>query len=362
MNKRKILNILSNNELIWEDLTLDEVYQAYIDCRKNKSTKDSTIEFEIELFRNLFQIYRELRTRIYKISESIRFVVLEPSPREVWAANFRDRIVQHIVYNRIKETVYRKLSPDTCACIPGKGTHYAANKAHRYVQSVTNNWKEDAWYLKCDFKNFFGSLNKNIIFNYVKEFFKDANKDTMWLLEKIIFHDPRSNYKNNSTPYKDSLIPKHKSLLYNAPNVGLAIGNILSQILANLILNKLDHFINRTLKIKYVRYVDDFVLIDKDKEKLKRALKLIKPIISKLELTLNDKKTFIQKTSRGVDFIGFVSKPYHLEIRKRTLKKAKTAIYSEDFRKFQTYLGIMKNGNNQNKTRKYCNLVYKYLN
>ena len=361
MNKRKILNILSNNELIWEDLTLDEVYQAYIDCRKNKSTKDSTIEFEIELFRNLFQIYRELKNKTYEIGESIRFVVLEPSPREVWAANFRDRIVQHIVYNRIKEEVYRRLSPDTCACIPGKGTHYAAKKAHKYVQSVTNNWKEDAWYLKCDFQNFFGSLNKNIIFDYVKEFFKDADKDTMWLLEKIIFHDPRTNYKNNSTPYKDSLIPKHKSLLYNLPNIGLAIGNILSQVLANLILNKLDHFINRTLKIKYVRYVDDFVLIDKDKEKLKRALELIKPMISKLELTLSDKKTFIQKTSRGVDFVGFVSKPYHLEVRKRTLKKAKTAIYSEDFRKLKAYLGIMKNGNNQNKKRNLMILVYKNL-
>ena len=356
------MTISSNNELIWKDLTLDEVFQAYIDCRKNKSTKDSTIEFEIELFRNLFQIYRELKTRTYEIGESIRFVVLEPSPREIWAANFRDRIVQHIAYNRIKEIVYRKLSPDTCACIPGKGTHYAVNKLHKYVQSVTNNWKEDAWYLKCDFKNFFGSLNKNIIFNYVKEIFKDDYKDTLWLLEKIIFHDPRTNYKNNSTEYKDSLIPRHKSLLYNAPDIGLAIGNILSQILANLILNELDHFINRKLKIKYVRYVDDFVLIDKDKEKLKRALKLIKPIISKLELTLNDKKTFIQKTSRGVDFVGFVSKPYHLEIRRKTILKVLNSIETRDFCKFQSYLGIMKNGNNWNKRRKYLKLIYKSLN
>lgn len=344
---------------VWDDLTIQEVFTAYEDCRKNKSMKETTIEFEIDIHKNIYDIYKDLKYKTYEISESIKFVTLEPKPREIWAANFRDRIVQHVVYNRISPKIHNLLSPDTCACIPGRGTHYAAKRLHSKAQSVTNSWKEEAYYLKCDFANFFNSLNKEIMYQQVAEVFQ--HKDLLWLIRKIIFHDPRNNYKNNSTKYKDSLVPNHKSLLYNDIMVGIPIGNITSQLLANFYLRKMDNFINKKLKVQYVRYVDDFVILSKDKTQLKQILKDIKIFIKDLKLELSLKKTFINKINRGVDFVGFVSKPHHLEIRKRTMKKAKDAIYCGDFRKIYAYLGMLKNGNNYNKRTRIINNMYKYI-
>ncbi len=344
---------------IWKDLTINEVFTAYEDCRKNKSTKDTTIEFEIDVHKNLYKIYKDLKYKTYEIGESIKFVTLEPKPREIWAANFRDRIVQHIVYNRISPKIYNLFSPDTCACIPGRGTHYAAKRLHKKVQSITNNWKEEAYYLKCDFSNFFNTLNKEIIYQQITEVFN--HKDLLWLIEKIIFHDSRTNYKDNSNKYKDSLVPKHKSLLYNDILVGIPIGNITSQLFANFYLRKMDNYINKTLKVSYIRYVDDFIVLSKDKEQLKQIAKDIRIFIKDLKLELNPKKTFINKIHRGVDFVGFVSKPYHLEIRKRTMKKAKDAIYCGDFKKIYAYLGMLKNGNNYNKRTRIKNNMYKYM-
>src|SRR6185369_13768262 len=131
--------------------------------RENKRNTYTALSFEQDLERNLYQLYGELASGTYRPGSSICFVVTRPKPREVWAANFRDRVVHHLLYNRIGPRFERSFIADSCACIPGRGTLYAARRLEAKVRSVTANWARPAWYLKCDVANFFVAIDKRIL-------------------------------------------------------------------------------------------------------------------------------------------------------------------------------------------------------
>ena len=109
------------------NFTLADLFKAYFDCRKNKRCKITALKFELNLEENLLKLYKEIKSGQYKIGKSICFVVTRPKPREVWAANFRDRIVHHLIYNFISERFYKKFIYDTYSCIPKRGTLAAAS-------------------------------------------------------------------------------------------------------------------------------------------------------------------------------------------------------------------------------------------
>lgn len=116
------------------DFSFTELVQAYFDCRTNKRASRTALEFEINLERNLAQLDRELRQGTYTPGPSICFVVTHPKPREVWAAQFRDRIVHHLLYNKIGPRFEARFIADSCACIKGRGTLYAAKRLDAKVQ------------------------------------------------------------------------------------------------------------------------------------------------------------------------------------------------------------------------------------
>ena len=149
------------------DITMDELVMAYLDCVKNKRSKDSTIDFDINAFENLGELYEDLTTGNYEIGQSICFVVTKPRTREVWAADFRDRIVHHLIYRRICDKFNRSFVADSCACIPGRGTLYGAKRLERHIRSFTNNWSIPGYYLKMDLANFFVSIDKKILWETV---------------------------------------------------------------------------------------------------------------------------------------------------------------------------------------------------
>ncbi|HBO82067.1 MAG TPA: reverse transcriptase, partial [Cupriavidus sp.] len=133
---------------------------AYFDCRRRKRNTHSALVFEQRLERNLRDLHDELMDGSYKPGRSICFVVTRPKPREVWAADFRDRVVHHLLYNQIAPRFHASFIADSCACIPGRGTLYAAERLEAKVRSITQNWVHPAWYLKCDLANFFVSIDK----------------------------------------------------------------------------------------------------------------------------------------------------------------------------------------------------------
>jgi len=116
--------------------TFEKLYQAYLDCRKTKRKTINALEFEWNLERNLFQLQKELETKSYRPGRSICFAIKDPSPREIFAATFRDRVVHHLLINEIESIGEKKLIFDTFSCRKNKGTHLAIKKLKKFIKKI----------------------------------------------------------------------------------------------------------------------------------------------------------------------------------------------------------------------------------
>jgi len=308
------------------DFTIQDLYKAYYECRKRKRSSLSAMEFEFNLESNMFKLYEDLKSGNYQIGKSICFVVLKPKPREVWAASFRDRIVHHLVYNAIKERFYACFINDTFSCIPDRGTLNAARRVAKYAQAVSDNYTKNAYYLKADLKNFFVSIDKDILYQALLE--KIPEKWLQNLVSLIVYHDPKDNVIIQSPDWKFNLLPAYKSLWNSSIDKGLPIGNLTSQFFSNVYLNALDQFVKHELKCKYYcRYVDDFVIMEKSPQRLNYCYERIAEFVrEKLLLELHRDKKTINFVKNGVDFVGYVIKPNRFYLRQRVLKEIFRAI------------------------------------
>jgi len=316
--------------------TLEKLYQAYLNCRKTKRKTINALKFEWNLEKNLFQLYKELETKKYRPGRSICFAVKEPVPREIFAASFKDRIVHHLLIGEIENIGEREFIFDSFACRKNKGTHLTIERLKNFIRKATKNYREKTNYLQLDISGFFIGINHQILYSLFKKMIIKQNQsyqwkqDILWLAKIIIFHQPTKNYilKDDSDLLK--LIPFRKSL-FNAPaGNGLAIGNYSSQFFANLYLNELDQFIKRKLKCEYyVRYVDDFIILNKSREKLKCWKNEIDYFLKeKLGLELNPRKTKLQLINKGIDFLGYFVKPNYALVRKKVVKRLKNKLYN----------------------------------
>lgn len=333
--------------------------QAYFDCRKSKRSSLSALAFEVNLERNLILLRDELVDNTYTPGQSICFVITQPKPREVWAADFRDRIVHHLLYNHIAPRFYSRFIADSCACIPGRGTLYAAERLESKVRSITQNWSKPAFYLKCDFANFFVSIDKNLLFPQLAKHISEP----WWLAltHTVLFHDPRQNYELHGRQQDVNRVPEYKRLGSQPAHLGLPIGNLSSQFFANVYLDALDQFIKHQIKARhYIRYVDDFVLLHESPQWLNAALARINTFVAeRLNAKLNPKKTIIQPIDRGIDFVGQVIKPWHRTTRKRTVNSAiyrvATMPAERMYESFNSYFGLFRQATANHKDR--CKLA-----
>lgn len=282
----------------------------------------SALAFEADLERNLVTLYRELADGDYQPGSSICFVITRPKPREVWAADFRDRIVHHLLYNRVAPRFYASFIADSCACILGRGTLYAGRRLEQKVRSITRNWRRRAFYLKADIANFFVSIDKYIL----AELLLRRIPEPWWraLAELVLFHDPRENFTLQSSPERLTLIPPHKSLFKKPRGKGLPIGNLSSQFFANVYLDVLDQYVKHRIGAAYyIRYVDDFVLLHESPEWLNSARERMEELLAlRLALHLNPSKTILQPIERGIDFVGHEVRPWRRLTRRRTVNNA----------------------------------------
>lgn len=299
-----------------------ELVQAYFDCRRNKRNTASALAFEQNLETNLVRLYDELLNDTYQPGRSVCFVITRPKPREVWAADFRDRIVHHLFYNRISPRFYASFIKDSCACIPGRGTLYAAKRLEKKIRSATENWSKPCFYLKCDLANFFVSIDKQILQQQIAAKVTDG----WWLAlgEQILFHDPRQDYEFKGIAETINLVPPHKRLINQPSHLGLPIGNLSSQFFANIYLDTLDQYIKHRIGARhYIRYVDDFILLHPSHQWLNAALADIAAFLpARLNAQLNTSKTILQPVDRGVDFVGQVIKPWRRTTRLRSQHEA----------------------------------------
>ncbi len=334
--------------------SLSELLQAYYDCRKHKRNTHSALGFEFNLESNIVQLMDELLSGTYQPGKSICFVVTRPKAREVWAADFRDRIVHHLLYNKISARFENSFLADSCACIKGRGTLYAGQRLESKIRSITQNWSVPAFYLKCDLANFFVSIDKNVLLNLLR---KKINEPWwMALAEKVLMHDPRTNYITHSSEKFFDLVPPHKRLANQSANLGLPIGNLSSQFFANIYLNELDQFVKHQLHVKhYIRYVDDFLLLHESPQQLNKWLNSINEFLPKIGAKLNPKKTIIQPIDRGVDFVGHVIKPFHRVTRKKSvnqaIKRIKTINKKDLMKTANSYFGLLRQASHSHESR-----------
>lgn len=324
----------------WKICDFQKLLQAHKKSRRGKGNKNSIMKFETETQYNIFAIKRELETKTYKIGKYNEFKVYEPKERDIMSLGYRDRIVQHVLCDNVLEPYLdARLDYDNAACRKGKGTHFALDRLKRHMKTAYNLWGCDYWVLKCDIRKYFYNIDHNILKEMLYKHIED--EDIKWLLDIII------DSTNGS--------------------VGLPIGNMTSQWLAVFYLDTMDKYIRTELGIKlYSRYMDDFVLIHKDREYLKVCLlKLREFLADKLKLELNE-KTQIFPIRNGVDYVGFHS--YLTEtgkvirkLRKKSKQKMKRKIhrfneaYSKgeiDFEKVRqstaSWIGHAKHGNTYN--------------
>jgi len=299
--------------------TFKQIYRAYIDCRKNKRNKPDALEFEVNQEEKLSRLVAALNDRSYQPATSVCFYVEKPKGREIFAADFQDRIIHHLIYNELAPVWEKIFIDQSFACRPGKGTHRAAKMLQSYLRKITRNGKKTAYYLKLDIKNFFMSINKMVLYRLLCK--KCKNEGLKWLLKVVIFHDPTRDYELRSSKRLKKKIPQQKSLFYALENCGLPIGNLTSQFFANVYLNALDQFVKHVLKCRfYVRYVDDFILLATDKNQLLQwQQQIIKFLDDELLLQLNHAATKIDSIFNGVDFVGFIVRPFYMLCRRRVI-------------------------------------------
>jgi len=319
--------------------------QAYADCRRTKRNSASALAFEQHQERELYKLHHELLAGSWCPGQAYCFVVTAPKPREVWATPFRDRIVHHLLYNAVAPRIEASFIHTSCACIPGRGTLYAAQQLERMVRSVTHNWQRPAWYLKIDLANFFVAIDKAALRTQLQR----RIRSTWWrdLAIQILMHDPRTDYELRGDPRLLELVPPHKRLVNAPPDTGLPIGNLSSQFFANVYLDALDQHVKHELKAtRYVRYVDDAVLLHPSPQWLNAALADMTAWLPQhLQAHINPRKTVLQPVDRGIDFVGHLIKPWSHRTRPRTVNRALQRLASipahETFAAGNSYLGLV---------------------
>lgn len=311
--------------------TIENLYFAYKECIKNKKRTINALKFEIQREPFLFQLLRDLQTRNYTIERHIYFVVTHPAPREIFAGDFRDRIVQHLLCKEIQALIEKDFSEHSFANRVGKGTHKAVKECKFYIRRGGIN-RSHLYYLKMDIKSFFRSMDKAVLLRILTGKIMSIDtrsalwkEEVLWLIEKIISNDPSANYLFKGNRKDRYLIPKHKSLFFGDKHKGLPIGNLTSQFFANVYLDALDHFVEDTLGItRYIRYVDDFVVFHESIEYLRNVEKEIESFLrTQLNLSVCKDKTILKNITNGIDFLGYFIKPTHTLVRRKIVRRFK---------------------------------------
>jgi retron-type reverse transcriptase len=363
-------------------IELWELFNAYYTCRGNKRNTHNALSFEVDYENNLVQLCNDLNNNNYKIRRSIAFIVKKPVFREIFAADFRDRVVHHLIINKLNPLFEKEFISDSYACRVDKGTHYGIKRVAGFIQNCSHNYTGDCYILKLDILGFFMHINRFILFERLEKFiqvkYQEPDKELLIrLCKEIIFNEPTQNCTIKGSTKNWEGLPNNKSLFHSAPGCGLPIGNLTSQVFANFYMNSLDHFIKYDLGIKYYgRYVDDFVIIHPDKEYLKRLIPLLTSYLSTtLQLTLHPKKQYLQHYTKGVRFLGTVIKAnriyignrtkgnFYMAIQKQNKVVENNIIQLEQLNQFlssmNSYLGIMKHYKTY---RLRMGMLLKYLN
>ena len=344
-------------------IDFETILEAYLDCRKRKRSTVGATEFELNYVQNLVELMNKVNSRKYRIGKSICFVVRYPRYREVFAGEFRDRIIHHYIALRLEPLFEQIFCDRTYNCRKGKGQLAGVTQLAEDIRDESENYTKDAYVMKVDLKGFFMSIIKSklsrMVDDFIVEYYKgDDKEDLRWLCNLVVMHRPELNCERRSPLWMWNFIPKEKSLFTNGEDRGIAIGNLFAQLFANFLLNTIDWKIDAVC-VRHNRYVDDISFVSKDKKKLLSIIPMLRIELGKLGLRLNEKKFYLQHYSKGVQFTGAVIKPDRIYVSNHTINSFAFAVerlgkaaemgmiddINKNIASVNSYLGIMSHYN-----------------
>lgn len=325
----------------------DNLYRAYLNARLCKRYRYEVLNFSAHLEDNLVKLQKELIDRTYTLGKYREFYIYEPKKRLIMAQPFKDRVVQWAIYQVLNPVFAQGYITDSYACIKERGTHKAVKRLHYWLRQVGKK-PEKYYFLKLDISKYFYRIDHDVLMGILKRKIRDD--DMIFLLDKIV----------NSSETNFGLLPgKSPGEVKRSDRVsekGMPVGNLSSQMFANLYLNELDQYCKRTLGIHfYVRYMDDVIILHQDKDQLHEWKRIIDTFLKeKLQLDLNE-KTCIRPITLGVEFCGYKIWNTHIKLRKSTALKMKRNLkklqkeyaagevtVEEAKQTISSYLGILK--------------------
>lgn len=327
-----------------DNCTYEKLYYAYLNAIQGKRYRADVLEFTENLESNLLTLLEELKTHTYVVGAYREFYVYEPKRRLIMALPFRDRVVQWWIYSLLYPILDKTFIADSYACRHGKGAKAAADRL-QYMLKQTEVLGGKWYFLKLDMAKYFYRVVHSTLLEIVARKIKD--KDVLQLLQLFI--------EGDGTPFGLTICDNIEEA-ERINDRGMPIGNLTSQLLANVYLNELDQFCKHVLGIKhYVRYMDDVIILSNSKQHLHDILSRITEFLAtRLQLVLNNKTT-IRPVSMGIQFVGLtiwsthrtLRKKSSLRLRRRLLWAAKryaegTLEYEKYNATLQSYLGMLK--------------------
>lgn len=302
-----------------ELISLDNLFSCWEQFKLGKTRKNDVIWFSRHLEDKLFLLHEDLATNAYRHGSYTRFMVFDGKKRSIHKAPVRDRIVHQVLHNYLQEIFEPQFIVNSYASRVDKGAHEAMRTLHYFMRLAASNERR-VFVLKCDIKRFFENIRHSTLLEILRSHIHDPQ--TFNLLSEVVL-----SFETNP-----------------GSNGGMPLGNVTSQIFANIYLHELDIFVKRVARARwYVRYNDDFVVIDTSEERLLGFQAAIQRFLApRLGLQIPTNKTIIRKVSHGVDFLGFRVAPDFVLLRKSTKSKV-----TERFRAYNasSYLGLLQHAN-----------------
>ena len=319
------------------------VYEAYLDCKRGKMSSPYTIAYIEIAVDDLPRLAYEIYTVIYKPTVSICFLVKYPKLREVFAADFRDRIVHHWIIIRLEplfERRFQQMGNISFNCRKGFGTLAAVKAAEKGMREVSENYTRQAWVFKGDLVSFFMSIRRDLLWylleRLIRRHYDGGDKEVLLRTVKtVVYHHPEDDCIINGDPAEWRNLPKNKSMFTIDRNLGGPIGNHTTQQFANFYLSILFDlwilFLLRGANFRIIRFVDDFLIICDDKGKILEVVPKLVMIVSHYGLHIHKNKRYLQPVSHGVLFVGGYIKPRRTYVSSRTIGRFQDRVFG--FRK-----------------------------
>lgn len=312
-------------------IDINNVFRAWRRFSSGKTDKKDVLEFWRNLESNLFKMHDDLILNNYQHDNYEKFTVRDPKERTIHKARIRDRIIHQLIFDYIRPIFEKSFIFDSYSSRAGKGAHKAVKRFRLFCRKVSRDNTRPCWVLKCDIKKFFDSIDHKVLFSLIEK--KITDKRIKGLIYRII--------KSFET----------------APGKGLPLGNLTSQLFANIYLHQFDYFIKNILRFDYyIRFNDDFIIAHHDKEFFEAKIKTIKEFLSEnLALLLPDGKISLRKLGWGIDFLGYIVLPkgvlMRTKTRKRMIKKIRSRMtdykngkiaFNGAMQTIRSYLGALK--------------------